>query len=360
MITDLSEVLEKIDIEAYLDREGVDYRETHGSSGQQLNIRTCPVCGGDKWKVFINANSGLGNCFSGSCETKFNKFKFIKAHTGLGGRDLFEHIESVASELGWRPPRKSTVSVDVDSSELKLPSSLEFPIRGRNLQYLENRNITLDIVKYFNLRFCNKGWFKYKIEEKECFMKFDKRVIIPIFDIDGSLVSFQGRDITGTAEKKYLFPPGFASTGAHLFNSHNAHSTKRVVVGEGVFDVMALKIALDEDVDLRDVVPIGTFGKHLAQRQLEKFQELKERGIEEVTIMWDGELEATDAAIKSGMLIRGLGMKVRIAMLPYGKDPNEVAASVVRESYWAAKSLTAASATKLMIQRRNEVIPKDY
>src|SRR5690606_9971530 len=110
--------------------------------------------------------------------------------------------------------------------------------------------------QYFALRFCHKGLWKYRDEVRgNCFVDFSQRIIIPVFDLDGNLVSFQGRDITGKAEKKYLFPNGFASTGEHLYNGHNVQRTARIVVGEGAFDVAATKVALDGDPDLRDVVP---------------------------------------------------------------------------------------------------------
>ncbi len=348
----LGEILDKLEIDAYLDREGIEYRETRGSRGVQLNVRECPVCGGDKWKVFLNAETGLGNCFSGSCEAKFNKYGFIKAHTGLAGRDLFNHIEAVGEEIGWRPARKSASTFKSDLKDLIIPKSIPLPHEGRNMKYLENRGIGIDIVRYFKLRYCQKGYFKYRIGEEEKFMPFHKRIIIPIFDNDGKMVSFQGRDITGEQEKKYLFPPGFASTGEFVYNGHNVIDTKRIVVGEGVFDVMALKIALDGDESLRDVVPVGTFGKHLSDDQLLRFQEFKERGVTRVTFMWDGEIKATDDAVDSALKVRALGLKTMIAMLPNDKDPNEVSADVVRAAYYGAKELTLANAALFKMQRR--------
>lgn len=349
---ELTEVITGLDIASYLDREGIDYKETHGSSGDQLNVKTCPKCGESKWKVFLNAESGLGNCFSGDCEEKFNKWKFIQSHTGLGGRALVDHIKSVASEMGWRPARKAKVAVSIDVTGLKLPSSYSLPIHGRNLVYLENRGISIDIAEYFHLRYCKTGLFVYEVDGAKRFMNFDQRIIIPIFDIDGTLVSFQGRDITGTSEKKYLFPPGFASTGEHLYNAQNVHSTERVVIGEGVFDVAALKIALDGDVSLRDVVPIGSFGKHIADGQMSKLLVLQARGVKEITFMWDGELRAVDDAIETGIRVKGMGFKVRIALLPKGKDPNEVSADVVRQTYYGARELTPSSAIKLKLKSR--------
>lgn len=348
----IGEILDKLEIDAYLDREGVEYRETRGSKGLQLNLRECPVCGGDKWKVFINAETGLGNCFSGSCEKKYNKYEFIKAHTGLAGRDLMTHIEQVGEEIGWRPPRKTAKTFKSDLKDLIIPKSIALPHEGRTLKYLEDRGINIEIAKYFRLRYCHKGYFKYMVGDEERFMPFHKRVIIPVYDEAGKMVSFQGRDITGEAEKKYLFPPGFASTGQYIFNAHNVTDAKCVVVGEGVFDVMALKIALDQDEGLRDVVPIGTFGKHISEEQLLVFEEFKNRGVERVTFMWDGEVKATDDAVDSALKVKALGLKVFIAFLPNGKDPNEVSADVVRACYYGAKELTATSAIAFKMKRR--------
>lgn len=351
-MSSLGEILEKLEIDAYLDREGIEYRETRGSHGLQLNLRECPVCGGDKWKVFINAETGLGNCFSGSCEAKFNKYSYIKAYTGLSGKELFTHIEAVGEEIGWRPPRKTAATYKSDIKDLIIPKSISLPHEGKNLKYLVNRGINDDVTRYFRLRYCHKGYFKYRVGEQELYMPFHKRVLIPVYDHEGKMVSFQGRDITGEAEKKYLFPPGFASTGEYLFNAHNVVNTETVVVGEGVFDVMALKIALDQDEALRDVVPIGTFGKHLSENQLLVFEKLKERGVKRVVFMWDGEVAATDDAVDSAIKVKGLGLSVSIAFLPANKDPNEVSADVVRKCFYGAQELNATKAIAFKMKRR--------
>lgn len=39
---ELQEALETIDMESWLDREGVKYKVTRGSRGTQLNIKECP------------------------------------------------------------------------------------------------------------------------------------------------------------------------------------------------------------------------------------------------------------------------------------------------------------------------------
>ena len=351
---DLQEALDTIDMESWLDREGVKYKVTRGSRGTQLNVKECPCCGNSNWKVYLNADNGLGNCFSGDCETKFNKWKFIQATLGTATtRQVIEHIKEAAAEQGWQPRIRSTAAVR-HSTELQLPDSYELPIGTRNLKYLENRGITADIARYFRLRFSKRGVFEYLDDYgKRMRQDYSDRILIPIYDLTGDLVSFQGRDTTGTAERKYLFPPGFASTGSYLYNGQNAIGAKRVAIGEGAFDVMAIKIALDGDSALRDVVPVGTFGKHLSEgsenSQLAKFILLKQHGLREVTFMWDGEKKATQDAVKAALLCRSVGLVARIAFLPRDKDPNEVAPEVVRQAFWKAEVLSPATAAKIKL-----------
>lgn len=354
---ELQEALDTLDIEAWLDREGVRYRHTRGSSGRQLNVKECPCCGNSNYKVYLNADTGLGNCFHGDCETKFNKWKFISAQLGLPHRQVVEHIKQTAREQGWRPPRKTGVAVNLRSTELVMPESIPLPHHGRNLRYLDNRGITGDVASYFSLRYSHRGTFPYIDEDgRPRIQDYGNRIIIPVFDLDGELVSFQGRDTTGKADKKYLFPPGFASTGAHLYNAQNAIGAERIVIGEGAFDVAATKVALDTDMALRDVVPVGSFGKHLSHgsddSQMAKLLFLQRHGLKQVTFMWDGEDRAIDDAIEAALLLRRVGLIARVAVLPEDKDPNEVPASEVTGAFWRAQTITPASATKLRLKKR--------
>jgi len=353
MNNDLNEALEQIDMEQWLDDQGIRYKRTRGASGQQLNLRECPCCGNAKWKVYLNADTGLGNCFSGDCEVKFSKWKFIQASLGsLTNREVVDHIKTFAKGQGWRPRRIRSVAVNTDT--LTLPASIALPYEGRNLAYLTRRGITGEMAQYFNLRFCHKGGFRYHDDEGEArYQSYDNRVIIPIFDLLGDMVSFQGRDITGEAERKYLFPPGFASTGSHIYNGHNIGGCKHIVLNEGVFDVIATKVALDEDPGLRDIGVGGTFGKHLshgdADSQLARLLELKRGGLEMITMMWDAEPKAIDDAINTALLLRGHGFKTRVAILPEGCDPNETTPDAVRDAFYKAQPIDKLTAVTMKL-----------
>jgi len=356
---ELDKALAKIDVETYLDREGVTYSHSYGTRGEQLNLHECPACGEGGRKTYINAETGLGNCFHGSCGIKFNKFKLIKAVSGLAGNELDTHITTIAGEQGWMPKKER---VRIEQGALQLPSKLQpIPIGGKeNLQYLQDRGVSLDACRAFDLSYCHKGWWAYTLSDgTEKFMSFDKRVIIPIADLEGTLASFQGRDVTDTLSPKYQFPTGYAVAGSHLYNGQNFVDGEHVhaVVGEGAFDAIAIWQAILESTSCRGMIPLATFGMHLSDGpggQVEKFIRLKERGLKTVTFMWDAEAKATALAIKMGLKLMSLGLVVRIARLPAGFDPAQgpdkkpTPPALVRQAIFTAVKLTRLSAISML------------
>lgn len=344
MAVSADEIRSELDLEFVFERESMPYKIGRGASGMQINSKHCPECGDSRWRTYLNADTGLGNCFV--CNAPYNKLTFLKAHFGLEWREFFALCGDLLKEQGWRPKRLVTAAVDAGA--VKLPYSHALPLEtGENLAYLEQRGITADYARYFNLRWCEYGWWDAVKDDGEKWQqKFDNRVIIPVYDLDGDLTTFQGRDLTGRAERKYLFPIGLPGTGRYLLNGQNVHLTKEVVMGEGAFDVAAIKIAFDDEVALRSIVPVGSFGKHLSygaldgNDQIGRFLKLKANGIERVTIMWDGEEKALVAALDAAKRLTGIGLVARVALLPLDKDPNEVLPEVVRKAYWEAQVWT--------------------
>lgn len=357
MSDDITELSDELDLLQWFDSEGVSYKMNRGRSGMQINAQTCPndQCGDSRYRVYLNEETGVGNCFV--CNTKFRKLSFIHAYlhgdpksTKWG--ETFRHVKQHLQDQGWRPKRMVTVAVNTET--VKLPTSFELPTpEGQNLRYLDERGITNDLAGYFHLRYCDSGWWNFTRDDgKQGGQKFDERVIIPVFNLDGELVTFQGRDITGTKDDKYLFPKGLPGTGRFLYNGQNAIRAKRVAMGEGAFDVYGLKLAIDADPALRDIVPVGSFGKNLStgspegDDQLGAFITLKAHGLEEVIICWDGTPDALAAALGAAEQLRKIGLKVRIALLPLDKDPNEVTPEVVQKALYAATPYSAQLAVK--------------
>lgn len=353
-----------ITVEDYLDHEGIEYKRTSGSRGRQFNIKECPSCGGNEWKVYLNVENGFGNCFHGSCQKNYNLWTFAQARLDTKDKRVVgEHFGDIAKVLGYKPKQRvKVVDAPVFDGDLKLPPSIELPTEdGRNLTYLEERGITTEMARYFHLRYCHEGWWRYLKEDGEkSGSNFAQRVIIPVFDLEGNLVTFQGRDITGTSEKKYLFPPRLPGTGRFLYNGHNAaaNRTKHVVLGEGAFDVFAIKKALDADRAFAGILPIGSFGMHLSaqgedgdgQDQLGAFLALRKFGLETITIMWDGEKKALIRALEAADMLKRHGFTLRIALLPQGCDPGEVEPDVVRKAVANARLYSKMLMVELKIK----------
>lgn len=335
----------EIEIADFLDYEGIEYRETSGTSGEQLNIKECPNCGNAKWKVYLNAEEALGNCFV--CGTTFNRWSFLKDYLGTHDRvQVRRYLDTMLRSFGYRPKKKMKVLAETDDLEAKLPQSIPLPDRkGKNSPYLEERGITGEYAKRFNLRLCQYGSHVYIRDGEEAHQRFDDRIIIPVFDLKGDLVTFQGRDVTGTSDRKYLFPAKLPATGRYLLNGHEAMAlrAKEIIINEGAFDVMPTAIACDRFPEMHRVVAVGSFGKHLSDTrtgdsQIDALRKLKrEGGLESATIMWDGERAALLSALDAASKIKGVGLQVKIALLPAGCDPNEVDASQIRDAYLAAK-----------------------
>jgi DNA primase len=325
--SELSEVLDRIDVEWAVENGGFDYKPSYGRSGLQLNVRECPFCGDDRWRVYVNAESGLGNCFAGSCpKGTFNKWSLLQQMTGLSGVTFVNRLKEMARQQGYKPKRKERKALDL--SKLKLPESIAVADMPLIPEYLLNRGIGRDTCDRFALRFSESGTFS--APGSSHVQDYSNRIIMPIFDLDGSLVSFQGRDITGTAERRYMFPPLYASAGSLLYNGWNVGQADTVVLCEGPFDVIAADQAFRNGSRFLNVAAIGSFGMHLSRGnpsgddQFGRLMRLKQKGLKRVVFMWDGEYKAVKAAVESGEALRAAGFEVAIALLPLGSDPGSL------------------------------------
>ena len=336
----IEEIKEALDLENWFERESRPCKLTHGRSGWQLQVQECPACGKRSWKVYLNAETGVGNCFS--CEVRFTKLGFIKEALGLSEwRDVFRHCEEVLREQGYRTKRRVEIAVEVPTA--KLPRSIELPTLKGNLEYLAKRDITDELTRYFHLRYSSGGvWLFDREDGSKGSQDFSERLIIPVFDLNGELATFQGRDLTGASETRYLFPKGLPGTGRYLLNGQNVKGQPRLAMGEGAFDIMSIRRAFDEKPATRDVGVVGSFGKHLSygamdgDDQLGRFIQLKAAGLKEVTIMWDGGQKELIAALDAAKILHGVSLAVRIARLPQGYDPNEITLDAVREAFHQA------------------------
>lgn len=358
---ELDEILAEIEPAEILDYEGVDYRVTNGNSGTQLNIRECPRCGGSSWKVYLNEETGLGNCFHGACvgERGYTLFTFVQHLNGMTPRETVHYLKSYLNGRGWRPKTKRAPKAAPETpADISVPSSIALGTNNE-LAYLKKRGFAGAWQARYQWRYCASGSFDYldpKTGESKQ-QRYDGRVIIPVHDFDGKLVTFQGRDTTGGADRKYLFPPGLPGTGRFLYNAHRVRKKVSVILGEGALDVAAIELAIAKAKILDRVGAVGSFGKSLSgspsrsgQDQYSQLMELKRLGMKELVFMWDGERKTIAAACKEIGRLGFLGVRLRLAILPPNKDPNEVGWREVIKAYKEALVCDRGSLMKLRMK----------
>ena len=341
-----TDVIAKIDVIEWLDEQGITYKK---SASGQLNLRECPFCGDNSNRVYMRADNGTGLCFRGSCGAKFSFWSFVKEYLHTDSAGTARHFQEFGKSIGIN---NKPVSITYSNESWVLPLSIPLPTSDNTTHpMLIERKITLSTQETFGLRWCSNGSFMYPDlhSGEKRFMSFSNRIIIPVFDVEGILQTFQGRDVTGTSEKKYLFPPNLPGSGRFLYGANLVRGVEHLVLNEGVFDVMATHQAIYGHLDFKNVGVVGSFGLSIgsgdinANDQLACFRQLRREGLKRVTIMWDGEKNALNAALENGMLLNRQDLIVNIALLPQNKDPNEVDSRIVRETIQKARLLTPAN-----------------
>jgi DNA primase len=146
--------------------------------------------------------------------------------------------------------------------------------------------------------------------------RFRGRLLFPIHDLRGRVVGFGGRLLV-EGEPKYLNSPEteIFHKGKQLYNLHQAKGPIRkeesVILVEGYFDVLRLVLAGVEHV----VAPLGTA---LTPDQAA----LLKRYAPAATLLYDSDRAGLQATFRAGDELLRHSVRVRVATLPPGEDPD--------------------------------------
>jgi DNA primase len=153
--------------------------------------------------------------------------------------------------------------------------------------------------------------------------RFRDRVMFPITDARGRVIAFGGRALEKDVPAKYLNSPEtpLFHKGDNLYNlataRQAAHNGSPLIVVEGYVDVIAMVTAGFAGT----VAPLGTA---LTENQLA----LLWRMADEPILCFDGDRAGQKAAYRAADLALPLlapGKSLRIALLPEGQDPDDLA-----------------------------------
>ena len=341
-MSELAEILEDLDLCDYLECEGIEYKK---SGPNNIKLKECPWCGGSK--AYFSVTKKVGNCFSASCNEKFNLFTFAKQTLSTTNFETFKHFKNYSDNFGYN---SSSTLMSVETTPLepltsgwKLPNSVSLPTpSGHTHSALTARSISLETQAKFGLRWCEKGSFNYYDEfYGSKFQNFSQRIIIPVYDLNDELVTFQGRAAWNvneeSGEKRYLFPAGLPGTGKFIYNGNKVKSLETLIMGEGPFDAMAIDQLISNDIDFKGYGAIASFGLNIGHGdenhddQLGRLRTLKSQGLKTIIICWDGEHNAFMQALEAAKFLNEERFNVKVVTLPQGTDPNEVTSIVLKK-----------------------------
>lgn len=166
------------------------------------------------------------------------------------------------------------------------------------------------------------GLIKKSVESKakEPYDTFRGRIIFPLFDPRGKVIAFSGRALQKDAEPKYLNSPDtlLFTKSEVLYGLDKAREEIRkkdyVVLVEGQMDLV-----LSHQAGVGNTV--ASSGTAFTIEHLERIKRLTPR----ILLAFDADNAGLKAAERSTILAQSIGMEVKIAELPEGKDPADLA-----------------------------------
>ena len=292
----------------------------------------------------VSVQKQIFYCFG--CQTGGNVISFVQKQEG---KSFVETIEWLAGRLNISLP-----SQDVrESANLKRFSSLEDLNRlaveyyhrqlltegvgAQAMRYLKHRGVQPKTLRLFQLGYAKSGrrdlvkvatdkGFSIqqlvdagliKDEDRGPQDRFWNRVLFPIYNERGVPVAFGGRSLSEEHQPKYLNSPATVlyNKSNLLYNLDKARQSiykqQRALLVEGYMDALMLYQSGVENV-------VASSGTSLS----ENHASLLKRFAPEVIIVYDGDASGFRAAHRGLHRMLAEGLRVRIARLPTGEDPD--------------------------------------
>jgi len=309
------DVIEKVDLLDFLERLKIE-----GEIQGKEFVAKCPLPEHEdstpSFSFCLEGDrKGMWQCFG--CDSKGNALHLVQRILDVDRKEASKRIAEwfgfsnvvgsvSSSEIKRLLDKEDKEIMEEDIVRIPLPKLkdekngiIEYLMKSR--KYTERK--AWDIINQFNLAEAIQGSY------------YQNRIIIPIYDSSGSLVTYEACDISGRAEKKKLYPKG-SPISKVLFNNHNV-SGNYVWLVEGIWD--ALRIwSFGEPV-------VASFGAHLSKAQerllIEKFQDL--------FILYDGDKAGRKAKDKVVIQLKPY-LNIIEGNLRYG-DPADLTKEEFRE-----------------------------
>ncbi|MBN2057927.1 MAG: DNA primase [Candidatus Saganbacteria bacterium] len=308
-------------------------------------LGSCPFHSEKDPSFTVSPDKQIFHCFG--CQEGGNVFAFLMKIENIG---FAEAVAELGTRLGIAVPQVSGSGASktlrdklYQIAELAakfFEDNLKGPAGNTARTYLQHRAIEFKTVKQFRLGLAPEGWdnlFKYLVSRgadpkliEKCglvlaregkngyYDRFRNRLIFPICDPRGRVVAFGGRGL-GNEEPKYLNSPDtpIYHKGSTLFGLDlSRDAIKRAgsaIMVEGNFDLVTPFQAGFTNI-------VASMGTALTDQQCK----LLSRYCDTVILAFDADSAGGLAAERSTELFRSHGLKVKVAQLSGGKDPDEI------------------------------------
>lgn len=296
-------------VEAVLQKLEIPYEPCR--NGEELKI-TCPnpLHDDNNPSCFINSTTGLFHCFS--CHFSGGLEKLIKVVTGeyqnLNELVSLEDTIQLKIVSMYKKSTKNILKYDIDldftetykMERRRFKSALS---SKKAYKYLtENRKLTKETIKKFNLQYCNDGIY-------------ENRIIIT-YKKDGNVIGFNSRYIGECSDKdRYRYFLNDIKFADYIFNIENVINNNFCIIVEGPFDLMYI-----QQLGFKNV--ISTLNTRLTEKQLLQIIDFKH-----IIFCYDNDIVSNagdKARIKNASMILNIcpTQSVIFMDLPEGKDPN--------------------------------------
>lgn len=352
----LDEIRDRVPISAVIGRRVTwDKKKTNVSRGDYWAC--CPFHGEKSPSFHCEDRKGRYHCFG--CGVSGDHFRFLQE---IEGMSFPESVQTIADLAGIAMPQPDVQAERREKERATLVDVMEIATRffqdqlqsaagAKARAYLRDRGLTARTIEIFRLGYApesrnalkehlaSKGVLKEQMEAcglvvhenvPVSYDRFRDRIMFPILSSRDKVIAFGGRAMSPDAMAKYLNSneTELFHKGNVLYNFTRARRASQaaskgpdaqppvVIAVEGYMDVIALHQAGVENA----VAPLGTA---LTENQLE----LLWRMSPEPVLCFDGDgagLRAAHRAADLALPHIKPGRTVRFALLPDGKDPDDL------------------------------------
>ncbi len=319
----------------------------------------CPFHNEKTPSFFVSPDRGNYYCFG--CGAKGDIFSFVEQFEGLdfmGSLKLLAERAGIALEFDrntqeHRSEKEKLLAIMEDATVF-FEGGLAHSQQA--IEYVKKRGITEETAKKFRIGYIPADWrllFNYlknkkytdsDIEKaglikkpdvtdgvvaKEYYDRFRGRVMFPIADSSGRIIAFSGRILVDDGKSaKYLNSPDtiLFNKSTVLYGIDKAKTDIRVknysILVEGQMDLV-----LSHQSGIKNTVAVS--GTALADTLTSKDNVINNLGIvkrlsHNIILAFDSDNAGRKAAMRSAGIALSLGMDVKIADLPEGKDPADL------------------------------------